>query len=96
MYDDEKLDWNQLSEFWPNLESFRLGQASGLTMSIVSNIIPQLEQLRHIELPSSIMTEEPDELTSTFNIDGSKRKTRIKIGHYPTSNSSEPCPYQRK
>lgn len=93
-YDSDPLEWGKLAELLPNSQSLSLGQVTGLTMTIVSNLIPRLENLRRIGLPSSVMNQEA-ELTSKLTIDGSMRKTRIQIYRYRYSDFAVPCPYQQ-
>ena len=54
-------DWNSIPKIWPKLEMLYIAQcATGLTMSMVSNIIiPQLTKLKAISVPDKITKNDP-------------------------------------
>ena len=42
------VGWSQVPKLWPCLESLEVGQATGLTMDIVSEFIPKMPKIRRI------------------------------------------------
>jgi len=86
------VGWSQVPKLWPCLESLEVGQATGLTMDIVSEFVPQLSKIWCILLPVSVTLEESD-LTRKITQDGCERKQRLIIRH--CSLPIKPCPYQR-
>ena len=46
------MEWNQVGDLWPNLETLKLNSCTGLTTTILSeNVIPRLGRLRSVVLP---------------------------------------------
>ena len=90
--DNDKLNgWSQVPKMWPHLNCLSVGQATGLTMEIVSKLVPQLPDIYYIGLPKSVKLEQ-QEFIRKIMLDGCEIKQRIFIGHY--KQPTKPCPYQ--
>jgi len=80
-----------MPEFWPRLESLELERCTGLSMATAAEVFPQMDSLRCIKLPKSMMSKDP-QLTSKVVKDLASRKRSV---HLSSSDSAEePCPYQ--
>ena len=73
-----RLEWSEVPVFWSNLQTLELRQCSGITMTMLYQLIPRLEKLKSIRLPASMMRKEP-ELTPEILRNSLKRDEPIHI-----------------
>ncbi len=81
-----------MPKVWQRLESLELGRCTDLSMIAISELIPQMDSLRRVEMPESIMLKDP-QITLKVTQDLSKRKIPIQLISL-TSGTCEPCPHQ--
>jgi len=55
-----QLPWNRIPELWQQMEVLNIYKCDGLTLSIVSNLVPQLRKLKTISLPYQIQSADLD------------------------------------
>jgi len=89
------LEWSQISKFWAsNLQNLEVGLCTGLTLTMVAGLIPQLSKLRRIVLPYSIASQDP-ELAYKMVQDLASREEHPKIHlDWKKGNPFTHCPFQ--
>ncbi len=87
------VEWSEVPKLLPLLKALRMGQATGLTMDVVSNLASKMPKIALIEVPQSITLEQIADHTRKITQDGRERKQMPVIRNF--QKSLEPCLYQR-
>ena len=88
-----RLEWSQLPELWPLLESLEVRQCSGLSIDMVSTLVLQLEGLRYVKLPRQLLQQDLERATDIQDYFASKNKP-VQIEEYFSASVLFPCPFQ--
>ena len=77
------------------MERLRIDQCTGMTMAVVLSLVPQLEYLEEIELPTSVREKETDDFVRDVKKRLTKSKTNLKkVSLCRTRGSGEKCSFQ--
>ena len=72
--------WNRIPQIWPRLEDLRIRRpCTGLTMTMLANILPQFNKLKSIALPCEFMSKEA-RLSNSLREQLSRRRPPIDFG----------------
>ena len=82
-----------MPKLWPHLQSLRIGQATGLSMDVVSSFVSEMPKVSLIEMPKSITLEQTADHVRKITQDGCKREQRLLIRQF--QKYTRPCTYQR-
>jgi len=83
------LEWNQMSGLWSNMQALSFGQCTGLTMTMILDLIAPSSKLRSIDLPMSIVLQD----VALFYQMRNQIKERVDINVY-NPIISRTCPFQ--
>ena len=77
------------------MERLTLDQCTGMTMAVLSSLVPRLKYLEHIELPTSVRESEAEELVRDVIDELMKSRNNLKeVRLCGTLSSGEKCSFQ--
>ena len=86
-----RLEWDQMPEIWQRLDYLELRQSTGLSTTILSNILPKLRHLQYVVLPKSMMLREP----VLFQKMVQKYSEKCEVVWHCSISDLSFCPYQQ-
>ena len=86
------MEWSQVPSLWPEIESLTVRHSTGLTMTMVAELIPQLPKLRQIALNKSILAKDP-QLSEKIIDNFGRKEAPVAIEELSGNNDEISCAF---